>query len=275
MYTIGEFASFSRVSVRMLRHYDAIGLLKPARVDPHSGYRFYEPEQFATLGRIVGLRDLGIGLQPIREIVEGSTDAAGHRALLRRRRAELEAQIEADRARIFRLDERLHHLEEGGAVMTTDVEVKSLLSTTILEGRAEAPGFGPENVSPVVGPLFARVSGLLEAAGIPLRDPAYALYEAMDDDHGTIVVRAGFTAAPGDAAPDGVELVVLPPVEAAATLVHHGVMSRIDDSWMTLMQWIEAEGYRPAGVGREAYLTSGPLPEEEWVTELQQPIVRA
>lgn len=39
MYTIGEFASIGRVSVRMLRHYDEIGLLRPARVDPHSGYR--------------------------------------------------------------------------------------------------------------------------------------------------------------------------------------------------------------------------------------------
>lgn len=274
MYTIGEFASFGRVSVRMLRHYDAIGLLRPAHVDPHSGYRYYEPEQFAALGRIVGLRDLGIGLEQIRGVVDGSTDAAGHRDLLLRRRDELEAQIEADRARIFRLDERLHHLE-GGAVMATDVELKSIPSVTVLEGRADAPGFGPENVSPVVGPLFGRVAGALEAAGIPLRDPAYALYEAVDDQgDGPIVVRAGFTAAPGDEAPEGVELVELPPVDLAATLVHHGVMSRIGDSWMTLMRWIEDSGYSPSGIGREVYLVSGPLPEEEWVTELQQPVTK-
>jgi DNA-binding transcriptional MerR regulator len=42
MFTIGDFARHGRVSVRMLRNYDATGLLRPARVDPASGYWFYE-----------------------------------------------------------------------------------------------------------------------------------------------------------------------------------------------------------------------------------------
>ena len=57
MYTIGEFAAFGHVSARMLRHYDAIGLLRPADVDERSGYRRYPPEQIGDLVRIVELRD--------------------------------------------------------------------------------------------------------------------------------------------------------------------------------------------------------------------------
>ncbi len=49
MLNIGDFASHGRVSVRMLRHYDAIGLLRPARVDPVTGYRSYEAGQLARL----------------------------------------------------------------------------------------------------------------------------------------------------------------------------------------------------------------------------------
>ncbi|RBL79553.1 MerR family transcriptional regulator, partial [Streptomyces cavourensis] len=41
MFTIGDFARYGRVSPRMLRHYDAIGLLRPDRTDPATGYRFY------------------------------------------------------------------------------------------------------------------------------------------------------------------------------------------------------------------------------------------
>lgn len=41
---IGEFSQFRRISVRMLRHYDATGLLKPAKVEHLSGYRFYDVE---------------------------------------------------------------------------------------------------------------------------------------------------------------------------------------------------------------------------------------
>lgn len=44
MFTIGDFARLGRVSVRMLRHYDSIGLLRPAAVDPHTGYRSYRAE---------------------------------------------------------------------------------------------------------------------------------------------------------------------------------------------------------------------------------------
>ena len=60
MFTIGDFARHGRVSVRMLRHYDAIGLLRPATVDPASGYRFYQAGQLGSMTlRSPGLRELG------------------------------------------------------------------------------------------------------------------------------------------------------------------------------------------------------------------------
>ena len=52
MFTIGEFATIGRVSVRMLRHDDALGLLVPARVDAHNGYRHYAADQLRTLNRL-------------------------------------------------------------------------------------------------------------------------------------------------------------------------------------------------------------------------------
>ena len=55
MLSIGDFARHGRVSVRMLRHYDGIGLLRPAAVDPVTGYRSYEASQFADLNQIVDL----------------------------------------------------------------------------------------------------------------------------------------------------------------------------------------------------------------------------
>lgn len=66
MFTIGDFARHGRVSVRMLRHYDETGLLRPARVDPAS-YRFYEASQLARLNRIIALKDLGFTLEQVRD----------------------------------------------------------------------------------------------------------------------------------------------------------------------------------------------------------------
>lgn len=52
MLSIGDFARLGQVSVRMLRHYDGIGLLRPARVDAATGYRRYAVDQIARLNRI-------------------------------------------------------------------------------------------------------------------------------------------------------------------------------------------------------------------------------
>src|SRR5690242_15945927 len=95
MFTIGDFARHGRVSVRMLHHYDAIGLLRPARVDPASGYRFYEAGQLARLNRITALKDLGFTLRQVREILDEQVSAAELRGMLRLRQAELEAAMAA------------------------------------------------------------------------------------------------------------------------------------------------------------------------------------
>lgn len=73
-YTIGQFAAYGRVSVRMLRHDDAIDLLVPAEIDDRNGYRRYDASQLSTLARIVGLRDLGVSLEEIRSALRDPVD---------------------------------------------------------------------------------------------------------------------------------------------------------------------------------------------------------
>lgn len=62
MFKIGDFSKFSRVSVKTLRYYDEIGLLKPETVDSNTGYRYYSAEQLPRLNSIVGLKELGMNL---------------------------------------------------------------------------------------------------------------------------------------------------------------------------------------------------------------------
>jgi DNA-binding transcriptional MerR regulator len=70
MLRIGEFSKLSRVSIRMLRHYDDIGLLKPAEIDRFTGYRDYSPEQLPVIGRITSLKDMGFSLADIVKVLE-------------------------------------------------------------------------------------------------------------------------------------------------------------------------------------------------------------
>ena len=70
MLRIGEFSKLSRVSIRMLSHYDDIGLLKPAEIDQFTGYRYYSPEQLPVVGRITALKDMGFSLADIGKMLE-------------------------------------------------------------------------------------------------------------------------------------------------------------------------------------------------------------
>lgn len=89
MFSIGDFARHGRVSVRMLRHYDALGLLRPARVDPATGYRSYAAGQLARLNRIVALKDLGFTLDQVATLLADEIPAEQVRGMLTLRRAEL------------------------------------------------------------------------------------------------------------------------------------------------------------------------------------------
>ncbi|HWH00608.1 MAG TPA: TipAS antibiotic-recognition domain-containing protein [Pilimelia sp.] len=114
-WSTAQVARMSGVTSRTLRHYDAIGLLRPARV-AGTGLRYYEREQLLRLQRILLLRELGLGLPAIARIVDGREDAA--------------AQLHRHHRWLVAEGERLHRLAatvartieelEGGEAMDTD-----------------------------------------------------------------------------------------------------------------------------------------------------------
>jgi serine/threonine protein phosphatase PrpC/DNA-binding transcriptional MerR regulator len=74
--TIGAFARAARLSPKALRLYDELGLLRPARVDPASGYRLYEPSQLERARLVAWLRRLGMPLARIRVVCDLPPDEA-------------------------------------------------------------------------------------------------------------------------------------------------------------------------------------------------------
>ncbi|MFF3731738.1 MerR family transcriptional regulator [Streptomyces sp. NPDC002476] len=275
MFTIGDFARYGQVSARMLRHYDAIGLLRPDRTDPATGYRFYTAAQLARLNRVIALKDLGFTLQQVRAVLDERVSTEELRGMLRLRRAELEEAMAATAARLARVEARLRSIESEGRMSVDDVVVRKVPAVRVAELTGVAAGYGPEDISPVIGPLYDRLFPLLAAAGVSPSGPGIAHYEAAPDGGGAVVVHAGVavSAPPGPIGDTGITVVELPPVEAA-TVVHRGSMDDVLSTAQTLARWIDANGYRSAGYAREVNLEC-PEDRDAWVTELQEPIARA
>lgn len=269
MFTIGDFARHGRVSVRMLRHYDAIGLLRPARVDPHSGYRGYEAAQLSRLNRVVALKDLGFTLEQVQTIIDDKVGIDELRGMLRLRQAELANQLTADRARLAAVEARLRSIETEGAMPVDDVQVKKVPAIRVAELTAVAAGFEPEAIGPVIGPLYDELNALMAQAGVDCVAAPIAYYEDAPD--GGVLVHAAMPVNVEPGGDHGLTVVDMPAFEKAATIVHHGEMDNVLSTIQTLATWIEENGHTSAGYNREVYLECMG-DRATWVTELQEPL---
>ena len=172
MFSIGEFARHGRVSVRMLRHYDAIGLLRPACVDPGTGYRSYQARQLAELNRIIALKDLGFTLQQVQAVLAEQVSSAELRGMLKLRRAEIHSQIEAETARLARVEARLLTIEDEARAPIDGVVIKRLAPVLVAELTGTSPGYEPEAITPVIAPLYRDLWQQITGAGICSAGPS-------------------------------------------------------------------------------------------------------
>jgi DNA-binding transcriptional MerR regulator len=271
MFSIGEFARHGRVSVRMLRHYDAIGLLRPACVDSATGYRFYQVVQLADLNRVIALKDLGFTLQQVQAILEEQVTAAELRGMLRLRQAEIHALIETETSRLARVEARLLTIEDEARGPADGVVIKRLAPVRVAELTGTAAGYEPEAITPVIQPLYGSLWQRMATAGVSAAGPAIAYYEDSAAGDGAITVHAAVPVAAGAGADHGYSVVNLPAVDSAAAIIHHGSMDDVLPTGQALARWIDANRYRSAGYAREVTLEWSP-DRDQWITELQQPI---
>jgi DNA-binding transcriptional MerR regulator len=141
MFRIGDFSRIARVSARLLRFYDEIGLFVPAHVDPQTGYRFYTVAQLADLNRILVLKDLGFELEQVRDILRTPVSTAELRNLLLLRRTDVEKTIATEAQRLRQIETRIAQLESDGALSVDDVVVRAEPARDIVSLRRTVPSF--------------------------------------------------------------------------------------------------------------------------------------
>ena len=271
MFSIGEFARHGRVSVRMLRHYDAIGLLRPATVDAATGYRFYQAGQLAELNRIIALKDLGFTLGQVQAILAEQVSAAELRGMLKLRRAEIHAQIQDETARLGRVEARLATIEDEARVPVDGVVIKRLAPVRVGELTGTAAGYEPEAIAPVIQPLYRDLWQLLAARASARR----ARPSRTTRTPRTATAPSSSTPpcrwSPSPAGSTASASWTCPRWTPQQPSVHHGSMDDVLAAGQALGRWIDASGCRSAGYAREVTLEWSEDPDQ-WVTELQQPM---
>lgn len=242
-YQIGEFAELGGVSAKTLRFYDEIGVLRPASVDSRTGYRHYLPQQLEDLASILALKNLGVSLAQVRELITKKRSGRNdRRAILIELRRTLEQSIQTATQSLNWINAALD--EPDGPESTIAVVVKRRPAVPIASVRAELRNYvevarferellsalPQECVGSVRGVLWHRCadSGSLEA------EPFVALKKPI----------------PSRIPCDRKQL-----PEATLACAYAGLDDEsAEQAYAAIRRWMNVRGYRLAGPKRELYL---------------------
>lgn len=139
MFRIGEFSRLTQVSIRMLRYYDEVGLLKPKEVDQGTGHRLYSVEQIPRLNKILYLRDSGFNVSEIALAL--TMDNHSLLTQLEKKRLEIEQAILTEQEKLRKIALAKEEIEGGKGELHYHISVKSILAYQVLSLRRIVPTY--------------------------------------------------------------------------------------------------------------------------------------
>lgn len=268
MIRIGDFSKLSRISVKTLRYYDEMGLLKPVEVDPFTGYRLYEYSQLSTLNRILALKDLGFSLEEIGRLLDDGLSTEQMRGMLKLRETEARQRVQEEAERLERIKTRLKQIEQEEGMSKYDVVIKKVDEMKTASVRDVVP------TPPEQGGLWGELEGYLAMNRVRPNGACFTLYhddEFKERDWDLEVcepIDVDVTES------TRVKVRTLPASTLACTL-HNGPFTTIGEAYNAIGKWITDNGYRITGPCREVYLKpakNGSQTDPETVTEIQFPV---
>jgi DNA-binding transcriptional MerR regulator len=277
MFRIGDFSKIARVSGRLLRYYDEIGLLNPAFIDPQTGYRYYSAQQLPQLNRILVLKELGLSLDQVARLVARETSTNEIRSMLVQRKAQIEQSVQEEMERLRVVETRLQQIDAYGQLLEPDVVLKSISPQPFLALREVLPGMDAQRR--LVQSIATVVPQIVEAHSLdhiaivahsPIYDP-----DALDVEVGYLLTGK---------APESVRLSekrvltirTLPAIKTMATFAYEGQISGLHQGHSTLGTWVEQKNWHIVGMGREILIQ---LPESSMddnvLVEVQLPVSKS
>lgn len=266
LLTIGEFSRLSRISIRMLRHYDERGLLPPAAVDPRTGYRSYSHHQFRTAERIRALRDVGCPIAEIGPLV-AQDDPEALRAGLERQRERLLADERDVQARLAGVARLIDELKEP--TMSIDIRRTTVPAMTVAALRDVIPTYGDE------GRLWERFMPAASAAGVAFAEPPTIGATFHDEDYQERDVDVEIWASvAAPFAPSGDLRCVDVPAREVVSATLRGSYEGVGAVSAALGAWVAEHGAAVTGPMFDVYVVGpGQEPDpQRWVTEICLPV---
>ena len=175
MIRIGDFSELRHVTIKTLRFYDEMGLLKPISVVRFTGYRCYEYNQLPRLHRILALKDLGFSLEEIGQLITGDLSTEQMRGMLKLRQSGIRQKVREEVESLERMDVWLKQIEQEDTMSKNDFVIKKVNPVTVVSTR------GVVLTPPEQGSLWGELEGYL--AGQHVRPTGACFSRNFDDEY--------------------------------------------------------------------------------------------
>lgn len=276
MFRIGEFSKIAQVAASQLRYYDDIGLFQPQHSDQQSGYRFYSAAQLPKLNRIIALKDLGLSLQQIRNLIEDNIGAEELRGMLALRKAQIEQNLLAEHQRLSAVENRLKQIDRHGLIDEDDILLKSIPAHPFLSVRHVCESL--EDTMNIIQDIKMSVS---RHVPVHLLGQFAAVIHSDEFDEQRWDLEFGFLLnqncelsidLPGEAI---MQVRELPAIDSALTSIRTGGPENGIPCYAAIGAYAERHGYVLTDFGREVFLVPpGDVEFSQMVVEIQYPAIQ-
>ena len=265
---IGEFSQLMQVTVKTLRHYEQIGILKPCEVDQWTGYRYYKLTQMQQLQSIRYLKDVGFSLEEIREMMENNSLVPGIE--------QLESKIHACEEELKILlarRERLHQMVDSQRKLNSmdKISIQELPEIIVASHRETIPNYE------AVGPMCVNVIGPeMQRLGCKCPPPGYCFTIEHNKEYSPTDIDIEYCEQVEEMGTDSeiIQFKKLDAVKSALCYKHYGPYDRFYQSYTEVFKYIEKEGYRIVGNPRCCYVDGiwNQEDPEKWLSIIQVPV---
>ncbi|WP_040196841.1 MerR family transcriptional regulator [Candidatus Soleaferrea massiliensis] len=269
MHRIGEFSKLAKTTIKTLRYYDEVGLLKPASVNPENSYRYYRTEQLLDLCMITALRQTGLSISDIKRVL----DSGELESVLSRHRESVSAQVRELSEQLSRIESILSVHEEE-FFMKYQAMIKQLPAGTVYYKRGVI-----EDFSKIEAFILSSADECLAAnPNMRCTEPDYGYVTYLDPEfkHQNIALEYAQQVVSAGVETDIIKFKEIKPVEAVC-VYHRGPYETIGEAYAWALNWVQQNGYELAENPRECYIDGKWNREDpaDWLTEIQIPIKRA
>lgn len=264
MLRIGEFSKLAKISIKTLRYYDRIGLLKPAMIDSETKYRYYTLEQLETVRLISMYKEAGLPNEMIFKLLRPT---GGERALLAYQKQVLTERAGEIQRALSALDVLLG--TAGGQAYEACVKQVERRLVYCCRGYVS----NADSIHDFVKACAAELQKSNPDVGFS--EPDYCCVIYPDDGYRESNIFLEYAQSVDRVGRD-TEILKFKEIEpiTAVSVIHRGDYATLRDAYLFAVNWAKENGYHPAGEPRERYIHGAwdRQEEAEWVTELQLPI---